>query len=90
MPNINASAKHILELAKSIGVSVKKMEILEDDLENKLSILRRTFQDDGYEVIKNHIEKTKNELDTKSSAVKIVMETLIEYARKIIDSDETM
>ena len=87
---INASARSILELTKNIGLCVKKISLLNNDLSTQLKTLGNTFQDDGYTVIQGYVTTAQARVEEELPDLKVVMEKLIEYARLLKASEDSI
>lgn len=87
---INASARSILELTKNIGLCVKKISLLNNDLSTQLKTLGNTFQDDGYTVIQSYVTTAQARVEEELPDLKVVMEKLIEYARLLKASEDSI
>lgn len=86
--NIAASSKDILELTKSIGENIKKINSLNEDLSQKLDRLGETFQDEGYNIIQGYVANSQNKINDAIPDIRIIMEKLIEYAQLLKESEK--
>ena len=87
---IEASSKSVIELAREISDCLKKITSLNQELSNQLKSLGSTFQDEGYAVIQRYVTSSQEKLGRAVPDLKIVMETLIEYARLLKESEKNI
>jgi len=87
---VEASAKAIIALTRSINKNIKQINTLGETLSSQLKTLGTTFQDEGFDIIQSYIAKTQKKVEEAVPDLKTVMDRLIEYAEHIRKSRENI
>lgn len=87
---IEASSKAMIDLARDIRNSLKKITDLNQELSVRLQSLGTTFQDEGYAVIQRYVLSSQEKVSQAVPDLKHVMENIIEYARLLKESEESI
>jgi hypothetical protein len=87
---VAASWRDILVLVDNIKSNLKKIQLYNGTLAVQLKTLESTFRDEGIDIIRNHIAKTKSQIEETVPEFKIVLEKLIAYAYLLKQSEENI
>jgi hypothetical protein len=77
---IDSSSEAVAATADKIFDSMGKIKILCDELSDACGRLGKTFQDEGYGVIKNYVAKTGNMIEDTFPSLQKIAKNLYEYA----------
>jgi hypothetical protein len=83
---IESSEDAVRELAETIVYDVKQVNVLNDTLSAYLKELGATFQDEGYFIVKNYVEKTQDRINEAIPHLKIIVRNLTEFADLLMKS----
>jgi methyl-accepting chemotaxis protein len=85
---INAVAQEILVLVSRIRKDRKKIKDNNVTLAGKLYSLREAIDDDGYDIVRNHIDGTTKQIDDTQETFENILRKMTEYATLLQDSDQ--
>jgi uncharacterized protein YukE len=80
MPQVNASPDAMRELALNIGKNIKAIAEYNADLAGKLNALGDSFQDEGIDIIRDHVHTTRKRMEDVLPAFQSLMGKLVEVA----------
>jgi ABC-type transporter Mla subunit MlaD len=83
---VNASPEAVIELTKDINQCLKSLNALNEELTRNLRSLGTSFQDEGFLIIQNYIERTKQMVDQSVPDLGRVMNSLVEMARLLTEA----
>lgn len=83
---VNASPETIRELVQNIKSIISKILEELDKCGGAVKNLQATFQDDGYDIVKNGIEANKKIITEQTSNLEQVYKSLEAYASKLENS----
>jgi hypothetical protein len=78
---VATSWRDILVLVESIKNDLKNIENHNNTLEEQLNKLGTTFRDEGIEIIRNHISKTRKQIEDTVPEFETVLKKMLEYAQ---------
>jgi hypothetical protein len=90
MPQIEASPDAMRELASNIGKSLRAITGYNNDLTGKLNALGVSFQDEGIEIIHDHLQTTRKKIEDVLPDFQNLMEKLVEIAGLYKDSQKAI
>ena len=80
MASFNVSPEAVLELAGNVLAAYKKIETENADILSKLAVLGNTFQDSGFDIVKQKVESVNAILNSTAGEFIAVSKALQEYA----------
>jgi hypothetical protein len=87
---VAASPEAMMELAENTGILLKKIVQYNGDLSAKLESLGSDFRDEGFGIIREHIQKTKGKISESLPDFQIFLGKLVEIANAYKKSRDTI
>jgi len=87
---VNAFSGAILKLAKNTIELLRKIENCNINLSAKMDNLSNSFADEGIDIIRKHVNKTKSQITEVEPEFKIFLGKLMEYAKYLEKSQKVI
>lgn len=88
--NVAASWKRILVLVQDINHDMKNISNYNHELESHLNALGSSFRDEGFTSIRNHIEKTRSQIDDTIPSFSQMLNKMIDNASNLKQAEDVM
>jgi hypothetical protein len=85
---VAASWRDILLLVQNIRSNLKRIELYNGTLAVQRMTLEKTFRDEGIDIIRNHTEKTKKQIEDTIPAFDTALKNMVDYAILLKQSEE--
>jgi len=87
---IAASWRDILILVDNIKNNLKNIETSNNRLDEQLNKLSTTFRDEGIDIIRGHIAKTKKQIEDAVPSFNTALQNMVAYACLLKQAEENI